>query len=316
MPSSVMGTATVAHDTALHSQEAASKPYAAEATASAADQSPNLDDGRALGLTLAVMPSGGEKTNGTHGTNGTAATNGNKNGGATSVVADAPTITATGPRLLTLRDIRREPRVRVYITKANEQMAAIGYTEHGHRHAGIVATIARSILLSLEHGERQAELAALAGYLHDIGCVVNRQGHVEAGAIIAFQILSSMGMEPVEIADIIGAIGNHEEPHGLPISPIAAAVIIADKSDVHFSRVQNPDPTDYDIHDKVNGAVRKSFLRVEPEQKTIRLELEIDTEAASIMEYFEIFIFRMALCRKSAEELGCRFRLSINGRDL
>ena len=193
----------------------------------------------------------------------------------------APPLPApSDPHLLTLRDIRREPRVRVYITKANEQMAAIGYTEHGHRHAGIVSTIARSILLQLGYGERKAELAAIAGYLHDMGCVVNRQGHVEAGAIMAFHLLSSMDMEPVEIADVIGAIGNHEEPHGLPISPLAAAVIIADKSDVHFSRVQNPDPADYDIHDKVNGAVRKSFLRVEADKKTIRLELEIDTDAA------------------------------------
>jgi len=227
---------------------------------------------------------------------------------------DSPTARNEGKQ--TLREIRREPRVRVYIAKANQQMAAIGYTEHGHRHAGIVATISRSILLSLEHGERVAELAAIAGYLHDIGCVVNRQGHVEAGALIAFTILSSLGMEPVEIADIVAAIGNHEEPHGLPISPIAAAVIIADKSDVHFSRVQNPDPASYDIHDKVNGAVRHSYLRVEPAEKIIRLELDIDTQAASIMEYFEIFTTRMALCRRSAETLGCRFRLSINGRDL
>jgi uncharacterized protein len=217
---------------------------------------------------------------------------------------------------LSLRDIRREPRVRVYITKANEQMAAIGFTEHGHRHAGIVATIARSILVALDRGERVAELAAIAGYLHDIGCMVNRQGHVEAGAIISFQILSSLGMEPTEIADIVAAIGNHEEPLGIPITQVAAAVILADKSDVHYSRVQNPDPAQYDIHDKVNGAVRKSFLRVDPEHKRIRLELEIDTDAASIMEYFEIFTARMALCRKSATLLDCVFRLSINGRDL
>ena len=236
---------------------------------------------------------------------------------AGDVLATAPRqVTAGHPETLTLREIRREPRVRVYVTKANEQMAAIGYTEHGHRHAGIVATIARSILVSLGFPERTAELAAIAGYLHDMGCVVNRQGHVEAGAIMSFQILSSLGMEPVEIADIISAIGNHEEPYGLPISPLAAAVIIADKSDVHFTRVQNPDPATYDSHDKVNGAVRKSFLRVEPDEKRIRLELEIDTDAASIMEYFEIFITRMTLCRHAAEFLGCSFRLSINGRDL
>ena len=277
MPSSVLGTVT----TNGHSEKAAETIEAVEAT-EAAKTTPDTSDGRGLGVKEA---------------------------------APAPE-TANDPHLLTLRDIRREPRVRVYITKANEQMAAIGYTEHGHRHAGIVATIARTILLNLGYGERKAELAAIAGYLHDMGCVINRQGHVEAGAIMAFHLLSSLNMEPTEIADVIGAIGNHEEPHGLPISPIAAAVIIADKSDVHFSRVQNPDPMEYDIHDKVNGAVRKSFLRAEADTKTIRLELEIDTNAASIMEYFEIFIFRMALCRKSAEELGCRFRLTINGRDL
>lgn len=235
--------------------------------------------------------------------------------GAAAAARVAPPI-SPAPGLLTLRDIRREPRVKVYVEKANAQMAAIGYTEHGHRHAGIVATIARSILVNLGRDARQAELAAIAGYLHDIGCVVNRAGHVEAGALIGFQILSSLGMEPAEIADIVGAIGNHEEPHGLPINPLAAAVIIADKSDVHFSRVQNPDPAAYDIHDKVNGAVRRSYLRVEPDTKTIRLELEIDTEAASVMEYFEIFILRMVLCHKSSNYLGCRFRLSINGRDL
>ena len=314
MPSSVLGTASAAHDAAHQnapvsadaSPEASaehSQPAPTVSAATHSDTPPVTEDGRALGITVAVAPAPPEKTNGTNGVNGAHETR--------------PALLAPdGTHLLTLRDIRREPRVRVYITKANEQMAAIGYTEHGHRHAGIVATIARSILLQLGYGERKAELAAIAGYMHDIGCVVNRQGHVEAGAIISFHLLSSLNMETTEIADVIGAIGNHEEPHGLPISPIAAAVIIADKSDVHFSRVQNPDPMEYDIHDKVNGAVRKSFLRVEPDTKTIRLELEIDTEAASIMEYFEIFILRMALCRKSAAELGCRFRMSINGRDL
>lgn len=220
------------------------------------------------------------------------------------------------PGLLTLRDIRREARVKTYIGKANQQMAAIGYTEHGHRHAGIVASIARSILLELGRDARQAELAAIAGYLHDIGCVVNRAGHIEAGALIAYQILSDLKMEPGEIADVIGAVGNHEEPHGLPISPVAAAVIIADKSDVHVSRVQNPDPAQYDSHDTVNAAVRKSYLRVDTTARRIRLELEIDTEAASVMEYFEIFLLRMVMCRKAADYLGCRFVLSINERDL
>ncbi len=217
---------------------------------------------------------------------------------------------------LSLREIRRDSRVRVYIAKGNEQMQAIGYTEHGHRHAGIVATIARSILTSLGSTERVAELAAIAGYLHDIGCVINRRGHVEAGALISFHILSDLGMEPGEIAEVIGAIGNHEEPDGVPINAVTAAVIIADKSDVHFSRVQNNNPADHDIHDRVNGSVKKSFLRVDPETRKIRLELEIDTEVASVMEYFEIFITRMALCRKAADKLGCSYRVSINGHDV
>lgn len=232
------------------------------------------------------------------------------------ILAATPSPKVPSDGRLTLREIRREPRVRVYVAKANEQMAAIGYTEHGHRHAGITSTIARSILNALGYDPRVGERAAIAGYMHDIGCVVNRAGHVEAGALISYQILSDLKVDPLEIADIIGAIGNHEEPHGLPISPIAAAVIIADKSDVHFTRVQNPDPDEYDIHDKVNAAVRKSFLRVDPEARRIRLELEIDTEAASVMEYFEIFILRMVMCRKSAEALNCHFRLSINGRDV
>jgi len=214
---------------------------------------------------------------------------------------------------VSLKEVRHDPRVRTYITRANEQMMAIGYTEHGHRHAGICSTIARYILTTLSCSEREAELAAIASYLHDMGCVVNRVGHVEAGAIMAYNILTDMGMPPDEIATVIGAIGNHEEPNGEPISRPSAATIIADKSDVHFSRVQNPDPLKYDIHDRVNQAVQKSFLRVDPEAKRIKLELEINTEVASVTEYFEIFVVRMVLCRRAADFLGCKFGLQING---
>jgi HD superfamily phosphodiesterase len=195
-------------------------------------------------------------------------------------------------------------------------MQSIGYTEHGHRHAGIVSTIARTILTNLSLPEREAELAAIAGYLHDMGCVVNRIGHVEAGAMMAYSILTDMGMPPSEIASVIGAIGNHEEPNGAPISPVSAAVIIADKSDVHFSRVQEKDPIKFDIHDRVNYAVQKSYLRVDGESKTIILELEIDTTHASVTEYFEIFVLRMVLCRRAADFLGCKFHLKINGVNL
>ena len=220
------------------------------------------------------------------------------------------------PALLTLKDIRHDARVRTYITRANEQMQAIGYTEHGHRHAGIVSTIARTILTQLGHTEREAELAAIAGYLHDIGCVINRIGHVEAGALMSYTILTDMKMAPGEIATVIGAVGNHEEPNGLPISPVSAAVIIADKSDVHFSRVQEKDPVKWDIHDRVNSAVQKSYLHVNAETKAITLELEIDTTHASVTEYFEIFVLRMVLCRRAADFLGCKFHLKINGVNL
>ena len=149
-----------------------------------------------------------------------------------------------------------------------------------------------------------------------MGCVVNRVGHVEAGALMAFSILTEMGMRADEIATVIGAIGNHEEPNGLPISPVSAAVILADKSDVHFSRVQEKDPVKFDIHDRVNYAVQKSYLRVDEEAKAIILELTIDTTHASVTEYFEIFVLRMVLCRRAADFLGCKFHLNINGVNL
>lgn len=217
---------------------------------------------------------------------------------------------------ITLKDVRHDGRVRTYIARANEQMQAIGYTEHGHRHAGIVSTIARSILTNLNRDEREGELAAIAGYLHDMGCAVNRIGHVEAGAMMAYSILTDMGMPASEVATVIGAIGNHEEPNGVPISGVSAAVIIADKSDVHFSRVQVTDPIKFDIHDRVNHAVQKSYLRVDSEAKTIVLELTINNEHASVTEYFEIFVLRMVLCRRAADFLGCKFHMNINGVNL
>ena len=229
---------------------------------------------------------------------------------------NAPPVTLSLTPSITLKDVRHDARVRTYILRGNEQMQAIGYTEHGHRHAGIVSTIARTILTQLGHTEREGELAAIAGYLHDMGCVVNRIGHVEAGALMSYTILTDMKMPAGEIATVIGAIGNHEEPNGLPISPVSAAVIIADKSDVHFSRVQEKDPVKWDIHDRVNSAVQKSYLRVDAEAKMITLELEIETVHATVTEYFEIFVLRMVLCRRAADFLGCKFHLKINGVNL
>lgn len=219
-------------------------------------------------------------------------------------------------RPLGLKDVRANTKIKAYIEKANEQMAAIGYTEHGLRHASLSAAIARNTCTALNLDARVAELAAVAGYMHDIGNVVSRYYHPQIGATMAFTLLNEMGFEPDEIGLIIGAIGNHEEPEGVPINVIAAAVILADKSDVHFTRVQNPDPATFDIHDRVNHAVQKSHLTVDPDAKTITLDLTIDTAAATVMEYFEIFVLRMVMCRKAAAILGCSFRLTINGLDL
>jgi putative nucleotidyltransferase with HDIG domain len=219
-------------------------------------------------------------------------------------------------RKLALRDVRASMKVKSYIEKANEQMAAIGFTEHGLRHAALVAAIARNTCNDLGLDPRDAELAAVAGYLHDIGNVVSRFYHPQIGATMAFTLLNEMGFDAEEIALIIGAIGNHEEPEGVPINKITAAVILADKSDVHFTRVQATDPAEFDIHDRVNQAVQKSHLTVDSEAHTITLELIIDTKVASVMEYFEIFVARMCMCRKAAEMLGCRFHVTINGVDL
>jgi uncharacterized protein len=220
------------------------------------------------------------------------------------------------PRPIGLRDVRGNAKIKAYIEKANEQMAAIGYTEHGLRHAALVAAIARNTCTALGHDARVAELAAIAGYMHDIGNVVSRFYHPQIGATMTFTLLNEMGMDAEEIGLIIGAVGNHEEPEGVPINVITAAVILADKSDVHLTRVQNTDPDTFDIHDRVNQAVQKSHLAVDPENQTITLELTIDVSVASVMEYFEIFVLRMVMCRKAAEILTCRFHLIINGLDL
>ncbi len=195
-------------------------------------------------------------------------------------------------------------------------MDALGYTEHGFRHAGIVAETARSIIVGLGQNGRAAELASIAGYLHDIGNSVNRLGHPDASALMAYNLLNEIGMPAKEIAQVIAAIGNHEEEHGAPISAIGAALIIADKSDVHHSRVQNQNPLTFDIHDRVNFSVQRSVLRVDSENKSINLELTTDEQSASVMEYFEIFLSRMLMCRRAADFFGYKFKLIINGVEM
>lgn len=219
-------------------------------------------------------------------------------------------------QIITLDQVRRNSEVKTFIAKANEQMSALGYTEHGFRHAGNVAEMARRILDSLEFDPRLVELGAIAGYLHDIGNSINRNDHSETAGVLAYTILTRIGMPVEEIGIIIAAIGNHEEELGAPVSPVAAALILADKADVHHSRVQNPNPLAFDIHDRVNHAVQHSYLRVDTQAKTINLELETDGQAASVMEYFEIFLTRMLMCRRAADFFGYRFRLIINGTDL
>lgn len=220
------------------------------------------------------------------------------------------------PVTVTLKDVKSNPKVRMLIDGANEVMNSMGYTEHGHRHVGIVAGITKHIMEAMRLPEREIELGQIAAYLHDIGNVINRIDHPISGANIAYSILDEMGMSPHEIAPVLGAIGNHEELAGLPVSYMSAALILADKSDVHRSRVQNPIVESFDIHDRVNYAVIKSKVDVDVTSKTIRLRLENDPTVASVMEYFEIFLSRMVMCRKAAAFLGYRFSLEVDGVSL
>ncbi|MGH2404119.1 MAG: HD domain-containing protein [bacterium] len=221
-----------------------------------------------------------------------------------------PSVKAALP---TIEEVKKDPEVEAFITKANEYTGVIGYTEHGLRHATLTSNIAANVLRRLAHDERTVQLAAIGAYLHDIGNLVSRLNHEHTGAMLADRILLRMGMAPDERAQVMGAIGNHEERHGEPVSTVGAAVILADKSDVHRSRVRNPDPKTFDIHDRVNYAVQHSFLRVDEKSKTVTLELTIDTAISQVMEYFEIFLGRMLMCRRAAQFLGCGFKLQING---
>ena len=210
--------------------------------------------------------------------------------------------------------VRNNEDIKVYIKGADATLAALGYTEHSFAHVGRVADVAAKILSELGYGERMAELARIAGYLHDIGNLVNRVEHSQSGAVMAFRILDKMGMSAEEIALVVSAIGNHDEGEGVPVNQVAAALILADKSDVRRSRVRNSDISSFDIHDRVNYSAESSEITVCREDKEIRLSLTIDTGISSIMDYFEIFLGRMQLCKKAAEKLGMSFRLGINGQ--
>lgn len=213
---------------------------------------------------------------------------------------------------ITFEDVKNSEAVKTYIQKADESLIALGFTEHSFAHVTRVSKLASDILLTLGYPERDAELAAIAGYLHDIGNVINRIDHAQSGAVMAFRILDNMGADPEDIATIITAIGNHDEPTAFPVNHIAAALIIADKTDVRRSRVRNDDISKFDIHDRVNYAVKKSVVSVVKDSR-VELDISIDKTMCSVMDYFEIFLARMILCRKAAEKLGIEFWLKING---
>lgn len=218
--------------------------------------------------------------------------------------------------MITFQDIQNNEAVRTYIKKADESLIELGYTEHSFTHVGRVAEEAGEILATLGFPKRDSELAQIAGYLHDIGNVVNRIDHAQSGAVMAFRILDNLGMPPEETATIITAIGNHDEGTAVAVNPVAAALILADKTDVRRSRVRSQDPATFDIHDRVNYSVVEARTEINPEHTEIELKLTIDTTMCSVMDYFEIFLSRMVLCRKAAERLSLKFRLLINGQRL
>ena len=214
------------------------------------------------------------------------------------------------------QEIKNNKEINTYIEQADISLRALGYTEHCFAHVTAVSEKTGYILQTLGYSERTVELGKIAGYLHDIGNLVNRVEHSQSGAVMAFRILDRLGFPPDEIGMIVSAIGNHDEGTGVPVSPLAAALILADKSDVRRNRVRNTDKSTFDIHDRVNYSVTEAELAIDEETESIQLKLSIDTGYGSVMDYFEIFLDRMILCRKAAETLGLRFRLVINNQQL
>ena len=216
---------------------------------------------------------------------------------------------------ITFEDIKNNKTVQTYIEKADESLTALGYTEHSFAHVSKVAALASSILEEFGYTEREAELARIAGYLHDIGNVINRVDHAQSGAVMAFRILDNMGAEPEDIATIITAIGNHDESTAFPVNAVAAALILADKTDVRYTRVRSKDQTTFDIHDRVNYSVKESRVTFKKGEH-VTLDIKIDTNECAVMDYFEIFLNRMIFCRKAAAKLGAEFRLVINDQPI
>lgn len=214
---------------------------------------------------------------------------------------------------ITFKYIKDNEEIKTYIEQADNTLKALGYTEHSFAHIGIVSENASYILKELGYDDRTVELSKIAGYMHDIGNVINRVNHALSGANMAFQLLDKLGVPPQEICQIISAIGHHDEGTAQPLSPMSAAVIIADKTDVRRSRVRNTDLITFDIHDRVNYAATKSSLHFNEDKSALVMDLTIDTDISSVMEYFEIFLERMLLCKRAAMYLGVKFKFIING---
>ncbi len=217
---------------------------------------------------------------------------------------------------MTYEEIRKDKAIQVYVQQADASLGALGFTEHSFAHVTYVAERAGYILQTLGYDPRTVELAKIAGYLHDIGNLVNRVDHSQSGAVMAFLLLDKMGFPPEEIALITTAIGNHDEGNGQPVSVLAAALILADKADVRRSRVRERDPSRFDMHDRVNYSVTRSELKINEAHTLIKLKVSVDTHFSTVMEFFEVFMERMLLCRKAAEKLGLQFRLMINEQQL
>ena len=218
--------------------------------------------------------------------------------------------------MITFEELKSNEKVNTFIRQADASLIALGYTEHSFAHVTHVAETAAYILETLGYSAHDVEIARIAAYLHDIGNLVNRVEHSQSGAVMAFRILDEMGMPPEDLAMVVTAIGNHDEGTGVPVNALAAALILADKSDVRRNRVRNQDISNFDIHDRVNYSVTKSELKINESHTLIKLKLSVDTRYGSVMDYFEIFLQRMILCRKAAEKLGMQFKLMINEQQL
>ena len=214
------------------------------------------------------------------------------------------------------KEIKKCEEINCLIEKGNEILKELGYTEHSRKHAAKVAQCAGSILKELGYGKREIELAKIAGYMHDIGNSINRHDHAHSGAILAYQILQEKGMKFPEILTVTTAIGHHDEATGNAVDAVSAALILADKTDVRRNRVQQRSKAKFDIHDRVNYAALTSELKVDKEKKVIHMTLELDDAICNVMDYFEIFLQRMLMCRRAAERLGCKFKLTANGNKM